>query len=210
MFSLSSLGLNSFNIKALVLLYSLVALILFFLAAVLYIMKTLGVYNMSETAELNNGWFSFFPFFFDVKASQLANLKNRTKKNNAFLTVHILSCVFGVLGFIACLYSFVDTVFIADKALLAGKTYDVAAVKPLIIPFVLMGIALFFKLIYVIIGYVYFYKILSNFSRQNALLITVISIVLPILIPVFLFSVRNNRISGMGGFSSEDGNDIII
>lgn len=193
MFSLSSLGLKATDIKILLSMYFIIAIVSFLIMCTLYIVKSVGLYYMAEQIGLNKKWYVFFPFFSDVKLSELSHLNNGGKKSNALSVIHIFLSIFAVIGLASFAVGFVDTVFIADKALLNGKAYDTSAIEPLIIPAIIVLIGSVLRIIYAVLFYICIYKTFKIFSLNQAVVYTVLSILFPILLPFFILSASKNK-----------------
>ncbi len=193
MFSLSSLGLKASDIKILVSMYLVVGFIEFLILSVLYIVKSVGLYYMSEQAGIKKKWYAFVPFFSDITIFELSHLYESKKSSKALSILHIFSSILIVLGLGSIIVGFVDTVFIADKALLNGKSYDISAIKPLIIPAIVFLLGIILTIIYFVLFYIYIYKIFNTFTSKNAGFFTVLSILLPFLLPFFLISASKNK-----------------
>ncbi|MCQ2455615.1 MAG: hypothetical protein MJ090_05710 [Clostridia bacterium] len=197
MYSLSSIGLNPESVKVLVVSCSLIAVVLMAFSVLLYALRTIGIYNMSRTARFYNSWYAFIPFFSSFAFGRLAGInkkRDKTKYAKSLTVLQIISATSFVVSFVWGLAVSVDILFAADDALLNNTQIAAENVKNIIFPAALMLISVFTKTIYHIIKLVCAWKIYCIFSKNNAVVLIFFSIIIPLLIPAFIFSISKHSI----------------
>lgn len=207
MFSLTNAGIAAGDIKIIVGMFFLIALLGIFVTFMLSVVNALGLYEMTKTLGIKSKWFAFFPFFRTVafgKLSDCANGKAGTFFRKALLLLNVL--YFGLLlfGICAFLLGFVDTVFAADVVLTEQKEITADVLKSLIFPCVIIGSSVFVYLIYRVFYYISLYRIFSAFVPNAAIAYTVVSVLLPFMAPIFLFFIKKNKPFFRNSYIQED------
>ncbi len=192
MYSLTSLGLDSAKIKLLVVLYSVLFVIVVFVAFALYLLKAVGIYDISRRLGNKNKWYAFFPFFYDLVLGKTASENKSTTAGTVLLTFNIIRTAFFILGSTMMLSNLVEAAFDADEFLVAGRQVPSEVFDPLILPAIFILFFLVFTVVYCIFKYIYLYKIYSLLCNSATVYI-ILSILVPITVPFFLFALRNNR-----------------
>ena len=192
MYSLTSLGLDSSKIKLLVVLYSVLFVIIIFVAFALYLLKSVGIYDISRRFGNKNKWYAFFPFFYDVVLGKTASENKSTTSGTVLLTFNIIRTVFFILGFTMMLSNLVDVAFKADEFLAAGRDVPSEVFDSLVLPAIFILFFFIFSIVYSVFKYIALYKIYSLLCSSAAIYI-ILSILVPATVPFFLFAIRNNR-----------------
>lgn len=196
---LSDFGFTKEPVIALVLLYFALFVVAAGIKLFFYVLQAVGVYRMSRSCETQNAWYAFVPFFNAFAIGSLAG-KYRGKNSSsakvlgkAMVVFYTCTFVFGLL-FIACVLSgAIDLLFAADTAAKNSKELAEADYLPLIRSFIPLGLMFISMLIYKVLLYISAWKIFSMFHAKNACLYTVLSVLFNFLLPIFLYSVRNNQ-----------------
>lgn len=162
---------------------------------VLWALKSIGICVMSEKEGLKNPWYSFIPFF---SAFALGRLGAGFKKKNGSVTKNrgkLLLTLNIVLA--ASLVLIMLVVFAGLIPIAVSDALGYQLTGPLI---VLLGVCLILyfavfalAVVYLVFTYISVYNIFLKFNNQMAVCFTVLSIVFPILMPIFLFVSRNKE-----------------
>jgi len=172
----------------------LIGLVFFFLQAT-------GIYKMGKQLGVSAPWLSFIPFpiFSTFAFGRIASkyIKRDGKKSANFgvwLLVIDIIMIFLLVALIVCLVIGVTSIIgYADNAAAenTAMTFEMfSAFIPVIILYVVMlGIAITYQVIY----YVAMWRIFSIFSVNNADLFLVLSVFFPIIAPIFIFIIKNNK-----------------
>lgn len=162
---------------------------------VLWALESIGICVMSEKEGLKNPWYSFIPFF---SAFALGRLGAGFKKKNGSVTKNrgkLLLTLNIVLA--ASLVLIMLVVFAGLIPIAVSDALGYQLTGPLI---ALLGICLILYLavfalavVYLVFTYISVYNIFLKFNNQMAVCFTVLSIVFPILMPIFLFVSRNKE-----------------
>lgn len=196
MISLTELGVKAADIKILVVLFSVCIVFTLLISFAFFILKALGIYEMSKTLGIKSKWFAFFPFFNDVAFGKLADCgtKKQSEMFKYFLVaVRLVVTFLFFLGITLFSVNFVDTFFAADKLVNHGGNITKDILKPLVLPCNIIRISVFVLGIYKIIYLFAFIKISNIFSRKSSVLLFIMACLFPILIPIFLFVMRKNK-----------------
>lgn len=162
---------------------------------VLWALKSIGICVMSEKEGLKNPWYSFIPFF---SAFALGRLSAGFKKKNGSVTKNrgkLLLTLNIVLA--ASLVLIMLVVFAGLIPIAVSDALGYQLTGPLI---ALLGVCLILyfavfalAVVYLVFTYISVYNIFLKFNNQMAVCFTVLSIVFPILMPIFLFVSRNKE-----------------
>lgn len=194
MFSLSSLGLDSGTIKALFVSYLIVGVMSLFICVALYFLKAIGIYYMSKNTEQVYCWYSFVPFFKEIAIGKLATVNKKTDKfASVMLITKIIAFAFALVSFLLFVSSAVEIVFRADEAMVKGSTLTKEALTSLVAPFVTAAISVLATVVYKVFYYISLFRIYKYFARKTLVLYFIFSLVFPVLVPIFLFVIRNNN-----------------
>ena len=196
MFTLTNAGISAGDVKLIIVMFFLIAVLTAFVALMLSVVNALGIYEMTKTLGIKSKWFAFFPFFRSVavgKLSDCAKGKANTFFRKTLLILNILYAALFLIGACGFFMGFADTVFEADKIITADGTVTADILSPLIVPAVIIGIGCAVFLIYKLFYYISLFRIFSAFVSQYAVLYTVLSVLFPILPPIFLFFIRKNK-----------------
>ena len=196
MFSLTNAGIMSGDIKVIVFMSCLIALLTAFISFMLSVLNALGIYEMTKTLGIKSKWFAFFPFFRSIAFGKLSDCSKgmaNTFFRKTLLLLNILYFSVFVTGICCFLLGFVDTVFAADIILTENGTITTKVLSSLYFPAVVIAVSFFIYLIYRVIYYISFYRILSAFAPSVAVLYTVLAIIFPFLAPVVVFFIRKNK-----------------
>lgn len=160
---------------------------------VLWALESIGICVMSEKEGLKNPWYSFIPFF---SAFALGRLGAGFKKKNGSVTKNrgklllTLNIVLAASLVLIMLVVFAGIIPIAvSDALGYQLTGPLIALLSICLILYLAVFAL--AVVYLVFTYISVYNIFLKFNNQMAVCFTVLSIVFPILMPIFLFVSRN-------------------
>lgn len=198
--TLEDFGLSPQPVKMLAVLVMAFILIGGLLCLVFYVMKALGIYDMSKKCGIRNRWYAFVPLLNAYTLGRLAEkYQNKNGKSAKYLKVIlpvlyavvavllIISTVMGVLGGISLLFD-------ADKALADEKQLEEEAFTQLFSAFVPLLMSVFFIIVKRIVTFIALFKIYSAFDYKNAVVLLIFSILFnSVLVPVFLFSIRKKE-----------------
>lgn len=196
MISMAKLGVKAADIKVLVILFSVGVIFFLLVAFAMFILKALGIYEMSKTLGIKSKWFAFFPFFNDIAFGKLADCGRKNISslyNKLLIAVRLIFTVFLVLGITMFLINFVDTFFAADKLINDGANITKNILRPLVFPCNLLKASLVFFAIYKLLYLFAFLRVSEVFSKQNQIILFIFAFLLPVLIPVFIFVMRKNK-----------------
>ncbi|MBR4072365.1 MAG: hypothetical protein IKK24_00355 [Clostridia bacterium] len=190
----SDFGITEKAFSALILLYSALLLILLFVAGLLFYLKGYGIYKMSRKLGIKRSWRGFVPFLTVNAFGDLASAKDKKDVMKKFVTVSFyLTFLLVLAAYISSVFSLTNLLFEADKAVAAGKELDPNIFTNYNISVIFVGLAFVSYLVYKISILISSYKIFNTFCSKNAALFSVISFVLPFLLPFFMYSACKNE-----------------
>ena len=166
---------------------------------VLFVLKGIGLYEMSVKMGLKNPWLSFIPV---VSCFSLGRIAQRYVKRDGTASAKfgVFLIVLNVLMYILAIVFSVITVIAFGKIILSASnaaTADIAMTLEMFYPLIPV-IVLYFGMLacaiaFNIIWYVAFWRVCAIFENTNATLFTVLSIFFTFLAPIFLFIIRNKE-----------------
>lgn len=196
MFTLTNAGIQSGDIKVIVVMACLIVLFAAFISFTLSVLNALGIYEMTKTLGIKSKWFAFFPFFRSIAFGKLADCAKGMPKTffrKSLLIFNILYFSIFMIGICCFLVGFVDTVFAADVILTENKDITSDVLVYLYFPSFLTGIAFLNYLIYRVIYYISFYRIVAAFAPEKAVVYTIFSVIFPFLAPIIVFFIKKNK-----------------
>lgn len=174
------------------------ALIGLIAGAVQFILRAVGLYKMSKTLNIRNGWIAFIPFFSDYTLGKISD-KYKNPLTEKISGMGLAMAILGALTSVAAavyviswlefiermlrLYGFENL----DSDMVEAEIFyqSISLAKILLIIFA-AGIT------YAVIYFISIWRLFKIFSPMNATVFLVLSIFIPFLMPVFIFAVRNN------------------
>lgn len=198
-FDLSETGIDEGVIAGIISMFVIYIAVIGIFCLALYILRALGVYNMAKTAEISNPWVAFIPIANSYTFGKLAE-KYRRKDGKNSEKFSVLLLIFDILTLIACVCLIVFTVIALVTILSNAKiAYDngtdmtlsqFSSIIPVIIFYV---VTMLCAVVYNVLHYVAFWRIVASFDNSNATLYTVLSVFFSFLDPIFLFILRNKE-----------------
>lgn len=173
-------------------------LIGFAIGMVPYVFNSLGLYRIMQGRGTPNPWMAWVPvanYYALGAVSDDINLRARGKSTHLriWLLVLGLAAVAGSVGFLLCYVDLIVSMITANNTPYYDYSYDLAfTLGPM------GGIILFYLfLMAVSVAYTVFYgiaiyRLFQDYCPQNAVLYTVLSLVISLCAPFLIFSVRNN------------------
>ena len=166
---------------------------------VFFILQAIGIYKMGKKLGVPAPLISFIPVVSSFAFGRIANkyVKREGKKSANFgvwLLIFQISLYILLIASIVCLViSIISISGYAYSTISDGSEMKLemfASFIPVIILYVVMlGIAITYQVIY----YVAMWRIFSIFSVNNADLFLVLSVFFPIIAPIFIFIIKNNK-----------------
>jgi len=196
--TLTEIGFNSTTIKSLFMIWGFVFLILSVLCIAFYFLKASGLYKMAKRQKIRKSEYAFIPFLNCVLIDNLALSCDEKAKTGAsikktLLISKVISVIFFFAFFIKAAFSLIDITFIADALMYNGKKVNYSDIKQILtVAIIIFALLIISLLVYFILLLKDLWKIYSAFSKNRVALI-IFSIILPVFIPVFLFSIKDNN-----------------
>lgn len=163
------------------------------LGAIIYIIHALAYYEMSKKLQLKRDWYGFVPFFRDMACGNIASGREKSRFGRLLAVFSALYACFSLIFIAFFGVSFINLVFEADSAMLNGLSElpkdAFLTFNSLIIPAALMlvtGIA------YKVMRLIGEFRIYRKFAPSSAVLFLILGIIIPVLTPIFLFSIRKS------------------
>lgn len=198
-FDLSKTGIDEGVIAGVISMIAIYTAIIAIISLALYILRALGVYKMAKTAGISSPWVAFVPIANSYTFGKLAE-KYRRKDGKNSEKFSILLFVFDILRFISCVCFIVFTVIslatILSNAKIAydnGTDMTLSQFSSLIPVIVFYVVTLLSAVVYTVLHYVSFWRIVASFDNSNATLYTVLSVFFSFLYPIFLYIIRNKQ-----------------
>lgn len=166
---------------------------------VLFVLKGIGLYEMSVKMGLKNPWLSFIPV---VSNFSLGRIAQRYVKKDGSASAKfgvILIVLNAVMYILAAIFSIITIIALGKIILSASNaaTEDIAMTLEMfypLIPVIVLYFVLFACAIALnIIWYVAFWRVCAIYENTNATLFTVLSIFFNFLGSIFLFIIRNKE-----------------
>lgn len=162
---------------------------------------------MSRKLSIKRSWYGFIPFlnvYSFGKLSDCSMSRKDVRLRSALTTVYVLSRIAGIISFSAIISFLIKLFFAADLAVYNGEELDPTVFSSLTgIYFTLLLTALF-SLIYAIINAACATRIYKRFNASFPVLLAFLGIILPILLPFFIYSLCKNDPLEKHAFSHED------
>ena len=187
---------TSVGLGALMGVYILILLFAFAVGLVIWLLQSIGVYKMAKTAGINNAWLAFIPIGFQYVLGKLAEVPTGNKKPLRYGVILPLLSVGAFVVYIAlffvALVAGITSGFAGDYT---GEGFEntlwlLLSVAELIMIPVSILISVF--------TYIALYRVYKLFDPNNAVIYLVLSILISILQPIFLFVLRNKPVYGYG------------
>lgn len=198
-FDLSETGLDEGVIAGIISMIVIYAAFIGAICLALYILRALGVYRMAKTAEISNPWMAFVPIGNSYTFGKLAE-KYRRKDGKKSEKFSVLLLVFDILTLIVCvcliIFTVISLVTILSNAQIAydnGADMTLSQFSSLIPVIVFYVVTMLCAVVYNVLHYVAFWRIVASFDNSNATLFTVLSVFFSFLDPIFLFILRNKE-----------------
>lgn len=198
-FDLSETGIDEGVIAGVISMVAIYTAIIAIICLSLYILRALGVYKMAKTAGISSPWVAFVPIANSYIFGRLAE-KYRRKDGKKSEKFSVLLLIFDILTLIACVCLIVFTVIslatILSNAKIAydnGTDMTLSQFSSLIPVIVFYVVTLLSAVVYTVLHYVAFWRIVASFDNSNATLYTVLSVFFSFLDPIFLFILRNKK-----------------
>ncbi len=192
--TLLDLGLNVQYLKTLVYLFSAFCVILAVVAFLLWIVRSLGLYNMSLKVGNKNSWYAFLPFLnLSLTGKMAGNYRGKRGYDKLLLFFYTVFFILALLSTVMLSAGFVDLLFDAEKAYANNTQLDVLALKPIIQAFMLYLCSLLFFIVYRIIMFVCLYSLYDEFDHRNRKLYIILSVIIYPLVPFFLLSASKKQ-----------------
>ena len=178
--------------------YGIVAIFSSVIGLVMYLLKAFGIYNMSKSLGINNAWFSFIPLvntytFGKVAESYKLKSGKKSAKFGFWLLVLNILQVIAVIALIVTLILLVAGIASVEDGMIEDSAALRAEIISAIIPFVVAYfLTLAIAITLTVVRYVALWRIYDVFSKNNATLFIILSILFSFLEPIFLFIIRNN------------------
>lgn len=193
------LGLSFQTVSSILGLFIAAAVIAAFIHIALLTLKAAAICDISYFLGFKNPWYAFVPVLSGYAFGRLATEDERSDRNTSPLGVllAILDLVFILLCVVViamALMGAVELIFDADKALAEGrdisaKSFDI--LSKAVFPLFLTGVvAVVRKIIYTVCTY----KVFMTIARGRAVVFTVLSFIIPVLLPFFLYASRGGKI----------------
>lgn len=173
----------------------------FFIAAfsiVCYVFRSLGVMGMMKQFGMDRPGMAFIPFYGDYlfgKVAEESSLRINGKKPMPFGKILLFGRVAcGVFTLILPLIWFVLGMSAGASSEAGGKTMIIIIIFVCVV--IMWAMTLVVNLISIALAvfeYIALYKVYKCFTPNNAVLFTVLSIVVSVTMPFLLFSVRNKE-----------------
>ncbi len=187
------LGLSLSTVTSLVGLFFAAGAIAAVLGIIFYVLRAAAVSDMSAKLKIRNPWYSFVPVF---DRFALGRLAARGKKSALAGVLAVLQVVFIALAFASIImtaFGFVELLFAADKALAAGQEISAADYGVLSKAVVFIVMLIITAAVRMIVEIICIYKVFAIFDSERAVVYTVLSVILPFMLPILLFAVRKNE-----------------
>lgn len=198
-FDLSQIGIDMGAIAGIVYLTAIYTAIIAIVCLALYILRALGIYNMAKNAGLSNPWVAFVPIANSYTFGKLAE-KYRRKDGKQSEKFSVLLLIFDILTLIACvcliIFSISSVLIILSNAKIAydiGTDMTLSQFSSLIPVIVFYVVTLLCAVVYTVLHYVAYWRIVAAYDYSNATLYTVLSVFFSFLDPIFLFILRNKQ-----------------
>ncbi len=188
-------GITESAFTALVFLYSSLFWVLALISALLFYVRGYGIYKMSRKLEIKGKWRGFVPFLNVWALGDLAAAGNakRVVLKKIFTSFYLLYIIFSFAASVLSVSPLVSLLFEADFAVANGTDINPEIFTTFTLPFALIIISAVFCLIYRILRLACCYNIYKLFSEKYAVLFTVLSLFIPLLEAVFIYSVSSKE-----------------
>ena len=187
------LGLSLSAVTSLVGLFFAAGIIAAVLGIIFYVLRAAAISDMSATLKIRNPWYSFVPVFDRFALGRLAARGKKSFFAGFLAVLQVLFIVFALASVIMTVFGLVNLLFAADKALATGNEISAA-------DYSVISKAVFFIVALIVTAAVRFvaviiciYKVFEIFEGDRAVVYTVLSAVLPFMLPILLFAVRKNE-----------------
>lgn len=154
------------NLETLLLVGGITSLLFILISIALYVLFAIGLYGVAQTEKTGNEWFAFIPILqLYIVGKILKELKIST------YTVPSLELVLPIAPI---------------AVLVAGAIFD-------IIPLLGGFLSLILNIAYFIFSILVIHKFFKRYKGQQATLMTVLSVLLFFMGPIYVFNLRNSR-----------------
>lgn len=198
-FNLSETGIDEGVVAGIISLIVIYVAVIGIICLALYILRALGIYNMAKNAGLSNPWVAFVPIANSYTFGKLAE-KYRRKDGKESEKFSVLLLIFDILTLIACVclivFTVISLVAILSNAQIAydsGTDMTLSQFSSLIPVIVFYVVTMLCAVVYTVLHYVAFWRIVAAYDYSNATLYTVLSVFFSFLDPIFLFILRNKQ-----------------
>lgn len=187
------LGLEYSAVTSLVGLFIAAAVIVSVLWIIFFVLRAAAICDMSSAMGIKNPWYSFVPVLDGYAYGRLASRGKKSALSVIYALLQVAVTVLALWVVVAMVFGWIDLLFAADKALAAGEKIPSESFIPIskvILPLFLLGAA---ALARKVVDIICTCKVFAIFEPDRVIVYTVISVVLPFMLPIFLFSAKNNK-----------------
>lgn len=192
--TLADYGFSPEPFSTLFILIVLLLGVVFVIGLIIYALKAVAYYDMSKTLQIKSEWFGFIPFLRDISCGNIAEGKQKSRYGVTLIALSIVYTVFSLIYVCILGTVLINMIFEADSAMLKGlselpKEYMESAFKTLIVPSVLMMVS---GVAYKVMRIIGEFRIYRKFAPSSAVAFLILGIIIPVLTPFFMFSIRKN------------------
>lgn len=172
-------------------------LVMFFALAVSFVMwllQSIGIYKMAKTAGINNAWLAFIPIGCLYVLGKIAEVPTENKKPLRYGLILPLLNVGLLVVYIALFFAAIVVGFTSE---LGGDLTGIYFENTLVMLIAIAELIVVpLAIVISVFTYIALYRIYKLFDPNNAVVYLVLSILINILQPIFLFVLRNKPLHG--------------